>query len=233
MLVRPSRERNRPAAVPAPLPSTSSLSSSLSSSTRLLGRHREGIPGEGTVSSSPPAIQQAPGGIKSQCATPPPPPPPFSIVVASIVLVVAATVAVVDVVVSVVTVVAAAVIIHRRRRCRRSIIAIFSPAKKRDGGGIHRAVVRSPAVIVARHAEARPRHQEPASTLAAYAAVLHFLPPGLSLVQPVYLSDSILVLLSSSSTGHDGDRPPSPRPAALVLSPPLDLSSSPLLLPRL
>ena len=84
------------------------------------------------------------------------------------------------------------------------------PGPKRDRGGIGRTVVRSPVVVVARHADACP---PPLGThldaSAADAAVLLFLLPMPSLVQPVYLSESILVLLSSSLTWQI--RSPAPR----------------------
>ena len=79
------------------------------------------------------------------------------------------------------------------------------------GGGIGRTVVRSPVVVIARHAEACPpplgTHLD---TSATDAVVLLFLLPVPSLVQPVYLSESILVLISSSLTSRDGDSRPLP-----------------------
>ena len=71
------------------------------------------------------------------------------------------------------------------------------PFPKRDGGGIRRAVVRSPAVTVARHAQARPPPLVPVRVLTTDAATLRFLPPALSLVHPaLYLPASIFVLLT-------------------------------------
>jgi hypothetical protein len=68
------------------------------------------------------------------------------------------------------------------------------PFQNAKGGGIRRAVVRSPAVTVARHAQARPPPLVPVWVPTTDAATLLFLPPALRLVHPaLYL---IFVLLT-------------------------------------
>ena len=77
------------------------------------------------------------------------------------------------------------------------------PFPKRDGGGIRRAVVRSPAVTVTRHAQAGPLPLVPVwvpttDAAALLSAALLFLPPALSLIHPaLYLPASIFVLLTA------------------------------------
>jgi hypothetical protein len=86
------------------------------------------------------------------------------------------------------------------------------PFQNAKGGGIRRAVVRSPAVTVARHAQARPPPLVPVWVPTTDAATLLFLPPALSLLHPaLYL---IFVLLT-----------PARNSASLLTAPP-SLSSS-------
>ena len=81
------------------------------------------------------------------------------------------------------------------------------------GGGIHRAVVRSPAVTATRHAQACPPPLGPRPGLDHDAVALLLLPPALSLVHPaVYLPASIFVLLT-----------PARNSASLLAAPPLPL----------
>ena len=81
------------------------------------------------------------------------------------------------------------------------------------GGGIHRAVVRSPAVTATRHAQACPPPLRPRPGLDHDAVALLLLPPALSLVHPaVYLPASIFVLLT-----------PARNSASLLAAPPLPL----------
>ena len=71
------------------------------------------------------------------------------------------------------------------------------PFPKCDGGGIRRAVIRSPAVTVTRYAQARPPPLVPIRVPTTDAATLLFLPLVLSLVHPaLYLPASIFVLLT-------------------------------------
>jgi hypothetical protein len=72
------------------------------------------------------------------------------------------------------------------------------PFQNAKGGGIRRAVVRSPAVTVARHAQARPPPLVPVWVPTTDAATLLFLPPALSLLHPaLYLVGDDTLFLTS------------------------------------
>ena len=95
------------------------------------------------------------------------------------------------------------------------MIAIFSPPKH-DGGGICHAVIRSPTVVLTGHAKAHPQLLVTCLNLSRQCRCPPFPPARAeSCLTPVYLLDSILVLLSSSltSTRRNGDRRPLPQPS--------------------
>ncbi len=87
------------------------------------------------------------------------------------------------------------------------------PFPKCNGGGIRRAVIRSPAITVARHAQACPPPLVPVRVPTTDADTLLFLPPVLGLIHPaLYLPASIFVLLA-----------PARNSASLLAAPPLPL----------
>ena len=97
-----------------------------------------------------------------------------------------------------------------------------TPLSEGQRGGIRRAVIRSPDVVIA-----HPRDLTSAS--ATDATALLFFQPALSLVHPsLYLLALILVLLSSSLTSRNGYCR-SPRPSShlrrLHISPPTPFTS--------
>ena len=67
-----------------------------------------------------------------------------------------------------------------------------TPLSKANGGGIRYAVIRSPAVVVA-------RSQDPTSASAANTADLIFFPPELSLVHPALAEGYGLHVLPSEA----------------------------------